>query len=60
MLEEEVVKTKVQTEDETSYPTKKIVIPAMLAIALALFLVALVFCFLLNRIYRFSLTRLTG
>lgn len=52
--------TKEQTEDETSYPPKTIVIPAMLAIALAVFLVALVCCLLPDRLFNLALTQITG
>ena len=68
MAKEEIVqrkeqtedKIKEQTEDETSYPPKKTIIPAMLAIALAVFLVALVFCLLPIGLFILGLTQITG
>ena len=42
MGEEEILRMEEQTEDTPEYPPRKVVIPAMLAIALAVFLIALV------------------
>ena len=60
MAKEEIVERMEQTEDETSYPPKKTVIPAMLAIALAVFLVALVFFLLPNKSFIPGLTQIAG
>lgn len=42
MQNDKNVDARPQIEDEDEYPPRKMVIPAMLAIALAIFLVALV------------------